>query len=289
MRHIVPRRVRKALLENEAGWEWVPQIDDHVWSMSKELQASFDPFVASIHAKLIDALLATYRVLRWRHGLDGTVKPFSAVRLEWSRTGRKWSDLPGPVKPIWFDLKIRDLPFDLHEVNETKTFLRKRAEEPVAHELFREAWDQCSESPRAALVIGMAAAEIGVKDFIARRLPKAGWLVKENAMQDWMKLFAEYLPSLLEGAQMRFVHGMDEKRAYKDPVLRRLRNGVTLRNAVVHRSDQKAPPQKDVRYVLLAVRDLLYLLDYHSSQKWAMNWIGKEAKAAWQSGAAMKG
>jgi hypothetical protein len=282
MRHTVPRKVCKALLENEIKLEWIPQIEDHIWDVPEELKPSLDPFVRSIHEKLTEALHATYTILRWRHALGGTVKPFSSARLEWSRTGRKWTELPGPFTPVWIDWNFRKLSFSSNEADEAKVFLRNGTQEPVAHELFREAWDQCAESPRAALVIGMAAAEIGVKDFIAQRVPDAAWLMKEAAAQDWIKLLSDYLPTLLGEAPLRFVSGMDERRTHKDPVIRSLRNGVTLRNGVVHRADQQPPSQKDVRNVLLAVRDVLYLLDYYASHKWARDWISRKAQEAWQ-------
>lgn len=205
MRHTVPRKVRKALLENDIKLEWIPQIEDYVWDVPEELKPSLDPFVKSIHSKLTNALHAAYRVLRWRYALGGTVTPFSSARLEWSRTGRKWSELPSPFAPIWIDWNLSKLSFSPSEAEETKLFLRNGTQEPVAHELFREAWDQCAESPRAALVIGMAAAEIGVKDFIAQRVPEAAWLMKETAMQDWIKLLSDYLPTLQGEAPLRFV------------------------------------------------------------------------------------
>jgi hypothetical protein len=64
--------------------------------------------------------------------------------------------------------------------------------EPVALQLFREAWELKRSNPRSALAIGIAAAEIGVKDLIASLIPNALWLVTPSPagapLPDWKEL-----------------------------------------------------------------------------------------------------
>jgi hypothetical protein len=50
--------------------------------------------------------------------------------------------------------------------------------EPVAHELWREAWNLRHTNPRSSLVIGVAAAEVGLKQLIAASVPDAASLVE---------------------------------------------------------------------------------------------------------------
>jgi hypothetical protein len=73
---------------------------------------------------------------------------------------------------------------------------REGIDEPFPYELMREAWAQRSANPRSALITAITALEIAVKQFIARRVPPADWLVENVPTPDVIKLIREYLPAL---------------------------------------------------------------------------------------------
>lgn len=77
-------------------------------------------------------------------------------------------------------------------------------------------------------------------------------------------------------------------------LIQRLKNGTALRNKIAH--SPRLPPhmaswlQEDWIYeLMLAVRDLLALLDYYSGQVWALRRIRKETMLAMKTEAEKQG
>jgi hypothetical protein len=133
-------------------------------------------------------------------------------------------------------------------------------EEPLAHAMWREAWTQRGSNPRSALVIGVAAGEVGLKRCIAALAPVTQWLLEETQAPQISKMLKNYLPQLTD-------------RAKSIPVPRALRNQVdamaTARNHLVHRGEMERDWQQ-LESDLIAVKDVLYLLDYYQGQDWAI-------------------
>jgi hypothetical protein len=59
---------------------------------------------------------------------------------------------------------------------------------PLGQELLREAWRNLFVHPRSALVIGMAAAETGLKALIVDLVPENSWLIQEVQSPPIVKL-----------------------------------------------------------------------------------------------------
>ena len=96
-------------------------------------------------------------------------------------------------------------------------------------------------------MIGVAAAEVGLKWFIAALAPDTQWLLEETQAPPMPKMLKNYLPKLTE-------------RAKKTPVPTPLRNVLdrmaTACNHLVHRGDiERHGPQLESD--LIAVRDFL--------------------------------
>jgi hypothetical protein len=70
------------------------------------------------------------------------------------------------------------------------------AEEPVAHELLREAEDNTGSNPRSALVLATAALEVGVKAYVAALIPDTRWLAFNAPSPPVALLLNRYLPTL---------------------------------------------------------------------------------------------
>ena len=104
------------------------------------------------------------------------------------------------------------------------------AEEPLARQLFREAWSQIGINPRSALVIGVSAAEIGLKRLISALIPETDWLMQEISTPPVGKVLRKFLPTL----QVR------AKRVDGGPItpprelIRQIEKAVQHRNDVVH-------------------------------------------------------
>ena len=53
--------------------------------------------------------------------------------------------------------------------------------EPLAHQLLHEAEEQIVNNSRSALIMAVAAAEVGLKSLIVQKLPETEWLIVKFA------------------------------------------------------------------------------------------------------------
>jgi hypothetical protein len=146
---------------------------------------------------LSSLLKSTIELFRWRHGLaHGPTNTAQNVEAFFSGGGNRWLEVSlvrgiRIVVEIATKKSLTDVPSE-----EIVRLVESGREEPVAHQLFREAWELRRSNPASALAIGMAAAEIGVKDLIASLVPYSRWLVKEMPSPSVVKILREYLPIL---------------------------------------------------------------------------------------------
>jgi hypothetical protein len=154
--------------------------------------------------------------------------------------------------------------------------LQSDSDEPLAHQLFREAWQQRRENPRSALVIGIVAAEAGVKRFIATAVPQSAWLIEETQSPPLIKIITNYLPMLFSPSEDGYIWLMT-KSAY-----RAIQRGVEARNKIVHTGSvptdlEDVLTRSVLEDLLNCVRDLLWLLDYYAGAVWAFERIHPES------------
>jgi hypothetical protein len=69
--------------------------------------------------------------------------------------------------------------FEIEITDYVSTVVANGGDEPLARQILREAWAQKSASPRSALVLAIAAAEVGFKQCVSQLVPEARWLVEE--------------------------------------------------------------------------------------------------------------
>jgi hypothetical protein len=158
-----------------------------IGSLSRSELALLD----EIYKDLSSVLKSTINVFRWRHGLIGG--PVGGREAFYSEDGKRWlnASLVRRVEiGIGMALKksVKDVPS-----GEIVRLVEEGKEEPVAHQLFREAWALRDSNPASALVIGMAAAELGVKELIGALVPNAQWLAKEIPSPSLVKILREYI------------------------------------------------------------------------------------------------
>jgi hypothetical protein len=149
--------------------------------------------------------------------------------------------------------------------------LQAEVDEPVAHELFREAWTGIHGNLRSALVLGIAAAEVATKDMIGKLVPGSEWLVTNLPSPPLVQIVSDYIP------QLNVKNSFDGKVVWWDDLVPTLRKGVTLRNQVAHAGGPKLEFDT-VESILLTVRDYLWLVDYYSGEEWALKHIRAEVQ-----------
>jgi hypothetical protein len=144
--------------------------------------------------------------------------------------------------------------------------------EPVHHELFREAWHLLSGNSRSSLVIGIAAAEVGLKNLISILLPESEWLLENVQSPPITKIIEEYLPTL---PVKNSLHG--EVLSLPEETIESIKKGVFARNSIVHKGS--APPNyNSLEEILLSIKDLLWLIDYYAGYDWAIEHLRDETK-----------
>lgn len=229
----------------------------------------FQSFFQQVTIDLLAAVMSVVSVLRWRCDLEELTSYFHNANLEWSHDGKFW--YPAPANN--FKAPHLTVTFSHHLSKETQTQLlqlvNKVEGEPIYHNLFREAWKQRIQEPRSAIVIGISAAEVGIKQCIGMLVPEAQWLADNVPSPPILKLLRDYLPTL--PVKNRF-----NGKVLPPPkeVLKNLEKGVNLRNKIVH-AGKNAPEFELTENILLAVRDVLWLIDYYCGYEWALNHLSE--------------
>lgn len=240
-------------------------------SMWNKLPAELREFANRWSLQLNDYVRLAVSTLRWRFALAGPHNPVVAAgATQWSLDGANWRQFPQELR--LYGMAAQRVPPTSPYVDAVEDLIQRNEREPVAHELLREARDHQFTSPRSALIVGVAAAEVGIKAYISRLVPEAAWIMDEVPSPPIWKILSKYVPSLTP------------KRTFAGkPVVipKRLRtivqNAVDLRNDLVH--SNAAPPAIDkVVEALDAVQDLLWLLDHHAGFDWAQQFISHKTR-----------
>jgi hypothetical protein len=258
--------------ELKAGWS-PPVVEGKIKEGDPTLE-----FVDSVLAQLQAIMMSTVTLFRWRQGIaEGPPDPCHTLRARYSETGEAWREvfLVRSVKITW-GLTSPSAPEDdaCKQVVELAT---AGTEEPLGRQLFREAWIQRNSRPRSALVIGVAAAEVGFKKLVGSLVPQAQWLVDEVQTPSLSKMLSRYLPTL--PVKARF-----EGKSIRPPkaLLRKLNDAVERRNKLVHAGE--SPPKPDeLAEMLEAVNDFLWICDLYQGHVWAAKHISVSLLNAWES------
>jgi hypothetical protein len=158
-------------------------------------------------------------------------------------------------------------------VSEIVDLLTLEGDEPIGHKLFREAWNNRLSDPRSSLLMAIAAAEVGFKHFATVLVPDTEWLVENMPSPPLVPMLRDYLPRL--PAKKSFA-GKVLPPPEKE-ILDVLKKGVLLRNKLAHTAPPE-PSYETLEEVLLAVRDVLWLLDYYRGFGWALSNVRPEVR-----------
>jgi hypothetical protein len=222
---------------------------------------------------------STIIMLNWTHGLDGPPDPYGLPRAWYSNDGNKWFRY-SQVRKI--EILLGEATHSLYaknvKIDEIVRKVEAGAEEPLARQLFREAWGQIGINPRSALVIGVSAAEIGLKELIAALIPGTDWLMQEIPTPPVGKVLRKFLPTL----QVR------AKRIDGGPItpprqlILQIEKAVEYRNDVVH-AGRPPPARQELAVMLRAISDFLWMCDIYLGEHWAIKHISPNTLKHWQS------
>jgi len=198
------------------------------WS---EFKPSALKFVDGIFTTLQNITKSTITLFNWTHGLDSPPNPFGRADASYSEDGEEWFQysqirsikiLHGEITTTMYAKNIR--------VDEIVGQVNSGIEEPIGRQLFREAWSQVGINPRSALVIGVTAAEVGLKRLIGALVPAADWLVREIQAPPVRKILRDFVPTLPTKARLA-----DGRPISVPPeLIRQVEKAFERRNKVVH-------------------------------------------------------
>lgn len=233
-----------------------------------DLDPTWDGQISAAYHRIDTVLNHVGAIIRWRFNLAGQDAIFKDNRLLVTTDDRRQYDLQAMAHVVMGDDRSLIHGGELMEVAALAT---SDAREPLPHQLLREAWNLHYRNPRGSLVIGVAAAEVGLKQLIAILVPYSRWLVEELPLPPLVSMMKNYLPELPIRAQV------ERNRRCPKHLRTALDAAVTERNAVVHRG---IDPSVNLRQTLIAVREFLYLLDLYAGQAWAASHLSEETIAA---------
>lgn len=230
-----------------------------------------------VYAELHAEAARVVQILRWLFNRPWPARPLGNAHLRWSLDGEHWCSVP--TRPV--DLPVfgggdvelgasaRELVGRLWQSGELV--------EPLARQILLEAVALREENPRAAFILAVVAAELGVKQFAAAQsgsLSEA-WLLEEIQSPPLDRLVREYLVRLTDKKTT-------DGRAVPAPIATALEQAIKKRNRLIHRGHEP-PAEEELAQLLVSINDLLYLLDWFGGNEWAFGHLQVETRKAYEA------
>jgi hypothetical protein len=277
------RRVSRERMEAQGGWE------EWIWDPFTLLPVGFREFSDTTRDSLRGEIERLARLARWRTGgpMANRIPNFRSKELSFlgSLDHNHWFKMPRERR-VGASAAISDpAPIDGRLLSEAfGERLLRSGDEPVAHQLLTEAWHLRSISPTSSLVVGIAAVEVGFKQWAtglspqeAPRLEAGRRTLEDKLTQDLPRILRTYL-------------GHRWAPPPKLEVMDVINEGIRARNAVVHfppgtqrfEAARSLLLNEPLQRLLLAVNDFLWILDVYSGADWAINNVQRSTLEAWE-------
>jgi hypothetical protein len=228
--------------------------------------------VANVFYDMQRFILRTLRLLRWRTRSPGRPHPIRAtIGFRWSLDGIEWKSVAD-----YLSMKIKQLENPPVLTKEATDFVNAEIsgelDEPLGHELLREAWTNLETNMRSAIVLAVAAAEVGFKQFAVKIFPDTAWILEHLQSPPLTKML-----DLFPWDKIKLqING--KAVSVPETIKDELKKAITLRNEIVH-GYSAGLTSDTTESVLYCVRDLLYFLDGLTDLKWwAFEFVSPDAR-----------
>jgi hypothetical protein len=243
--------------------------------MNERMKAVYE-IVDPVFSQLNTQLETSIMLLRWRCGItDGPIEPFSSRSETVSSDGSAWRNISS-IRSIGIIFGKSFRKINASEAREVSRLHNEGAEPPLGLQLVTEAWNQRTTHPRSALVIGVTAAEIALKQLIGELVPDARWLAENVPSPPIHKIAKDYIPSLKVKARLKGKTLRPPKK-----LLKKLVESVELRNKVVH-AGEAPPSHEELKGILAAMEDLVWICSLYTGHTWAWDHVSFSTKSTWE-------
>jgi hypothetical protein len=226
--------------------------------------------VGQVHLDLQEFILRTLRLVRWRtNSLKAEPNPIQwAIEFSWSLDGEEWKPVADNLTGKLILSRLPDWTTQTAEFVSTEGV--GQLDEPLGHELLRDAAVNRKENLRSSLVMAVVAAEVGFKQFTSRVFPDTDWILEQLPSPPLTKML-EIFPWPKLSVRIN-----GKVPSIPPSILNELKKAVKLRNTVVHTGVVNVKAET-VDLILTSVRDLLYFLDALRGQNWATTYMSPDA------------
>jgi hypothetical protein len=240
-----------------------------------------------VERELRASLIRAINLVRWRFGIRGRNNPLWGACFQLVDRDTQVILRPIDTSPV-SERDIADVspPVDLSAGAEAiQFFVRRGISEPLGHSLLREAWNQLEDNPRSALVIGIATAEVGFKQFVAEVSPQVATLIEDLQSPPLKALLSKHFPVFMQDHREFVIKGFP-----RSQIVSPIDEAAQHRNTLVHKSPTAIERHAKLRTwletgglegALWAISDLLWLLDYYRRHHWALEYVRAESLSAW--------
>ena len=240
----------------------------------KGFPSSYRVFVRAVRNRIDQLSTDTLSTLLWRNGITG-----GPLQLQSELTSLRWHESDQPINAFEFlpdQIPSGILLIGLSDMQKILAIDKNLFKDnnltgaPLPHILLREAWRNSNAHLRSSLVLAVAAAETGVKTTITDLAPNTSWLFEKLQSPPIELIIRDYIHTL---PVRNHING----HVLRPPktIITTVKRAVELRNKIVHGRSARITPN-ELQSMLLAIRDLLYLLDYYSGVSWALEHISPE-------------
>ncbi len=211
------------------------------------------------------------QLLRWVEKADGSVKIRNSqdqrFNLYWKTTQYNYKPVPWP-RQAPFTSTIGGITWSEEDRRKfNRLWETADIQEPLGHQLLREAKSIVDQNHRSALLICYSALEVGIKQHISNCSPAAGWLAMYAPTPPLFKILRDYLPK---------IHGDKQDFSNWAAITAELNiiNAFTEdRNRLAHRGESIKGSIEDY---LRITDDLLVAFDVFEGHVWAKNHVSRK-------------
>ncbi len=212
-----------------------------------------------IKNNLHDHLIKTIDMLRWRFKLLGSHDYLIEEEFHFSINVKIWHKIM-LRKDVTVYLESPATSLNYKIVLGSRELIQEK--EALEYEIFREAFYNHQKNPRSSLIMAITAAEVGFKRLAAELHPQNEWLLENLPSPPLLVMLKRYLPILPVKLDI------NGEVLIPSNIRKILDKAIKKRNKIIHTGFSEID-EKELREILTAVKDLLYLFDYYRGYKWA--------------------